>query len=211
MKAWLNRYFEEDIRIVFLAVCIFQGVLIFIQEDIIGFRADFFELLNDIGDTGISYGILKIIEIGGYLFIPIQIAIRSLMIGLLLWLGTFAFGYKATYKSLFSLAIYSHIALFISQILKILWFGFVDRSYTQLDLDQFHNFSFLIFIPMESRGNIISELFSMIHPGMLLYLWLLTQGLVKILKRPLSIAWPIVITFILGIGGIWTIFVHIVK
>lgn len=69
-KKWLNSYLEQDGRVIFLALCIVQVALIFIQEDIIGFRADFFDLLEDAGETGILYWLLRLQEIGGYLIVP---------------------------------------------------------------------------------------------------------------------------------------------
>lgn len=191
-------------------LCILQMALIFIQEDIIGFRADFFDLLEDVGETGAAYWFLRMVEIGGYLWVPFQIAIQTALTAMLLWFGTFAFGYKASYRSLWKSAIYSYPFIFVSQILKILWFGFIDRDYEQFDLDYFHRFSPAVLVPESAYDSFIYKFLLLFNAGMILYLWFLTMAVAFSLGRSFKIAAPVVLTFIGGIGMLWKVFVWIV-
>ncbi len=208
---WQNEIAELDGRIIFLLICILQAWLVFIQEDIIGFRADFFELLEDIGETGVMYWLLRLMEIGGYLYIPLKIFIQIFSTSLMLWFGTFAFGYKAAFRPLMKISTIAYPVFFIQQILKILWFGFIDRNYDPFELDHFHNFSLLVFWPQDSRVGIVSELASWLNPGLIIYLWFLSLLLAKVLKRPLQISAFIVLTFIFGLGVMWKIFAYLVS
>ena len=207
---WMTNWFSLGTRPVFLMLCIVQMALIFIQEDIIGFRADFFDLLEDIGETGMAYLFLRAVELGGYLIVPFQIALKTALIGMLLWFGTFAFGYKASYKSLWRAAILAVPMDFVQQILKILWFGFVDTNYEQFDLDSFHNFSPTFLLSESMYDGILYRYFDLINPGTFLYLWFLAHSTANAMNRPFKVSLWVVLTFVAGIGFLWKGFVWIV-
>ncbi|MEQ8519617.1 MAG: hypothetical protein RLN79_01035 [Cytophagales bacterium] len=209
-KNWLNSYLEQDGRVIFLAFCIVQVALIFIQEDIIGFRADFFDLLEDAGETGILYWLLRLQEIGGYLIVPLKIFIQVFFAGLMLWIGTFTFGFKIDFKASVKIATLAYPTFFIAQLLKILWFGFINRNYTEFDLDHFHNFSMAIFWPMEDRVNTFAMLAKSLDPGLIFYLWLTALLLARVMNRPTKVAWPVVMVFIFGIGLLWKVFYAVI-
>lgn len=209
-RNWLHTFLDQDGRVVFLALCIVQIALIFIQEDIIGFRADFFDLLRDTGNTGMLYLLLRLKEIGGYIIVPLQIFMQLFFAGLMLWIGTFTFGYKIEFKASLKISALSYIAFFVPQILKILWFGFINRDYSQFGLDHFHNFSLAVFWSPENRLGLTAELAKSINPGLFIYLWLTVQLLAIVMKRNILIALPIVLTFIFGIGLLWKVFTGIV-
>ncbi|QNL21726.1 hypothetical protein HZR84_07165 [Hyphobacterium sp. CCMP332] len=209
-KNWLNSYLEQDGRVIFLALCIVQVALIFIQEDIIGFRADFFDLLEDAGETGILYWLLRLQEVGGYLIVPLNIFIQVFFAGLMLWIGTFTFGYKIDFKASVKITVLAYPSFFIAQLLKILWFGFINRNYSQFELDHFHHFSMAVFWPVEDRINTLPMLAKSLNPGLLVYLWLMTLFLAKILNRSSKVSWPIVMVFIFGIGLLWKVFYAVI-
>lgn len=209
-KNWLITYLDQDGRVIFLALCIFQVALIFIQEDIIGFRADFFDLLEDTGNVGMLYWLLRLMEIGGYIVVPLKILTQIFFTGLMLWVGTFTFGYKIEFKASLKISTLAYAAFFVPQILKILWFGFINRDYSEFDLDHFHNFSLAIFWSPENRHGLFVDLLKSLSPGLLVYLWLMIQLLAIVMRRHVQVAIPIVLTFIFGIGLLWKVFSGIV-
>lgn len=201
---------SQNLKVYFLVLCIVQMLLIFIQEDIIGFRADFFEILEKLDRTGAEYIFLRIVEIGGYTYVPVKIIFNALSVGFVLWVGIFTFGYKASFNNGFRLAMLSYVVFFVPQILKILWFGFFDKDYTESDLDHFHGISPVYLMGRENSQSLLYAYLSAINESLILYVLLLQNLIAEMLKRKKSELIWIILLFYLGIGAIWLGFSEII-
>ena len=206
----IKNLLSQNLRIYFLSLCIVQMLLIFIQEDIIGFRADFFQILEKLDRTGLEYAFLRLIEIGAYALVPLKILANALTVGFILWIGIFTFGYKAGFKEAFRVALLAYSVFFIPQILKIIWFGFIDRSYSESDLNHFHGFSLVYLLNKESSETMLYAFLSSINGALIIYIILLQNLMAEALKRKKSEMIWVVLVFYLGIAALWLAFTEII-
>ena len=155
IENWLLGFRDVNAYYYFALLCLLQGALIFVQEDVVGFRSDFFTLIQTIGDEGGSTMLsflwtLKIIL--GYLAIPIVYLFKCGGVALVLWLSAFGFGYKISFKFFFKLSLFCQPIFFIQPLLKIIWFGFISEDYSQVDLDTFFPLSLFALSSPEQPG-----------------------------------------------------------
>lgn len=70
----------------------------------------------------------------GYLLIPIIYLIKFFIISCVLLTGTFIVGLKVEFKEIFKITILAEFIIFIPLIMKLVWFGFIERDYSLQDL-----------------------------------------------------------------------------
>jgi len=79
-----------------------------------------------------------------YLFIPLYIAIKTCVIAVILYIGTYFFSHEELmYKSLWSIVIKAEFVFLLVFIGKFIWFYFFKTSYTLEDIQFFYPLSAL--------------------------------------------------------------------
>jgi hypothetical protein len=77
-------------------------------------------------------------------FIPIYIAIKTSIVAIILYIGTFFFSQKEiTYKSIWNIAIKAEFIFLFVPICKTIWFYFFQTNYTLEDIQYFYPLSAL--------------------------------------------------------------------
>jgi hypothetical protein len=79
-----------------------------------------------------------------YFFIPLYIAIKTSIIAIVLYIGTYFFSPKeVAYKSLWTITIKAEFVFLLVAIAKIIWFYFFQTKYTLEDIQYFYPLSAL--------------------------------------------------------------------
>ncbi|SNR39436.1 hypothetical protein [Flavobacterium sp. ov086] len=79
-----------------------------------------------------------------YFFIPIYIAIKTSIIAIVLYIGTYFFSQKeVVYKSLWTIVIKAEFVFLLVGIAKIIWFSFFQTKYNFGDIQYFYPLSAL--------------------------------------------------------------------
>ncbi|QLC67281.1 hypothetical protein LPB248_13510 [Flavobacterium sp. LPB0248] len=79
-----------------------------------------------------------------YLFIPLFILIKTNIITIILYLGTYLLNKKeVAYKSIWTIVIKAEFIFLLVPIFKILWFYFFQQNYDLSDIQNFHPLSAL--------------------------------------------------------------------
>ncbi|MEA9413548.1 hypothetical protein [Flavobacterium sp. PL02] len=79
-----------------------------------------------------------------YFFIPVYIAIKTSIIAIVLYIGTYFLSSKeVTYKSLWTIAIKAEFIFLLVAIAKIIWFYFFQTKYDLEDIQYFYPLSAL--------------------------------------------------------------------
>ncbi|TDE18653.1 hypothetical protein [Dyadobacter psychrotolerans] len=85
----------------------------------------------------------------GYILVLIVYIIKCLLVALCLTLGVFFVFNRFEFKRMFNIAVMAEFVFLIPTVFKLLWFLFIQTSYTLQDLQYFHPFSVLsIFDPL---------------------------------------------------------------
>ena len=78
--------------------------------------------------------------------IPVVYIFKFVVITFLLWIGSFLFGYRITYTELFGLVIIGETVFLVPEVLKLLWFLFVDTDPNYYDIRAFYPLSLMHFV-----------------------------------------------------------------
>jgi hypothetical protein len=212
-EQWIlkNRGFNPSLF--FLILCLGKALLIFLQEEVLGYRADFFVDISSLGDEEASAMIsfmwqLKILL--GYLSIPIYYALKFSVVGLILWLGAFGFGYKIGFKFLFRLAMTSQIVFFIPDVVKILFFGLVSQEYGIDDFNTFQPLSLVGYLDVKDHSALMINFSEWFSISQFLYLLLLVIGIRLKYRREFNDAFYLVALSFLPASLFWVFFYSVV-
>lgn len=116
--------FDTDKRYAFLLICLGTFLLLFIKKSFIENETAVFEFLQDRPEGTV----LRLISALQFISIPLVYAWKFTVIGFVIWVGCFMFGYKVTYRQCWGVALVSEFVFFLPEILKIVWFLFVDTN-----------------------------------------------------------------------------------
>ncbi len=212
-EKWIldNRNFNP--YLFFLLLCLLKAGTIFLQEDLLGYRADFFVDISGIGDPQASamMSLMWSIKIGlGYFSIPFYYLMKFSVVGLVLWLGSFGFGYRIGYRFLFKLAMVAQLAFFIPDFFKILYFGIFSPQYGMEEFNAFQPLSMMSLIDVEESSAMMINLAEWLSLAQVFYMYLLAVGIRLKYDRTLKQALSLVSASYVPASLFWIFFYSIV-
>lgn len=110
--------FDIDKRIYFIFLCLFTFLVLLMKKNFIEAETAAFQVLESRGQMGA----LKAINTLQYLSIPLVYLWKFTLIALLLWLGTFIFGYKIAFYKCWTVAMIAETIFLAPEIIKIAYF-----------------------------------------------------------------------------------------
>jgi len=212
-EKWIlkNRNFSPGLF--FLILCLVKALMIFLQEEILGYRADFFVDISSLGDENASAMMSLMWQVKiflGYVGIPIYYLLKFSVVGIILWLGAFGFGYKIEFKFLFRLAMVAQLAFLIPDLVKIFFFGFVSQEYGMDEFSAFRPLSFVGYIDVKNSGALMINFFDWISLSQFLFILLLAIGIRLKYRREFKDAFYLVGLSYLPFSLFWIFFYSIV-
>ena len=130
----------------FVLLCITTLSLLLIKKSFIENETAAFEVLEMEGNAGL----LHFLNTLQYLSIPLVYILKFLIISFLLWAGCFLFGYRFTYKEAFQTAIIAEFIFVIPELLKIMYFMFIDTDPSLFEVQSFYPLSLMNFADPET-------------------------------------------------------------
>lgn len=123
----------------FLLLCLATFLLLFIKKSFIESRIAAFEIMEGRGEMGIFHMISAL----QYLSIPLFYLWKFTVIGFVLWVGCFMFGYKITYGKLWQIVLISETIFLLPDFIKTGWFMFIETDPTYWDIKAFYPLSLM--------------------------------------------------------------------
>lgn len=142
----VNSFSKPDPRIYFLFLCIFQGFLVFIYQDLIVYDNLFYEALGsqmDFERIQKTLDFQKQYQWVVYLALPIFMMIRILLVTCCLNIGSLLEKYDASFSGFFQASMYAQTIYLFPMITKLIYFYFIHTDYTLGELNSFNPFSLL--------------------------------------------------------------------
>lgn len=139
MKESNLSFLQFDKRLFFAFLCIVTVLLIFLRKTFVESETAVFEIFAMDGKMqafNIIYGLQ-------YLSVPIFLLGKFTFVALGLWIATFGFGYRLTFKSLFHIAMTGQLAFVLLELVRFLYFMLVPGDPTLLDIKNFYPLSLL--------------------------------------------------------------------
>lgn len=136
-----NAFFAADKKLLFVLLCLITLVLLYMKIAFIENETAAFEFLQDKPQGTI----LRAINTIKYLSIPLVYLWKFTVIAFVIWVGCFMFGYRVTYRQCWGVVIGSEFIFIIPELIKIMWFMFVENDPTYGDIRAFYPLSLMHF------------------------------------------------------------------
>ncbi len=185
----------------FGVICLIAFLLLFIQQNLIIGEIAAFQFLE-----GPEALIFRIISGFKLLAIPLVYALKFTLVGFILWVGCFMWGYKVTYNKCWQIAMIAELVFFVPTFLKILWFFFVNTDPNYWEYQSFYPLSLMAFLdhtqvrPKMLYPNQALNLFEIIY-------WVvLTYGVDFAARKKKAVANYIIATSYIPLFLLWLLF-----
>ena len=122
-------------------VCLIAFLLLYIQQNLIIGEIAAFQFLE-----GPEALIFRLISGFKLLTIPLVYALKFTLIGFILWVGCFMWGYNVSYKKCWNIAMIAELVFFVPTFIKILWFFFIDTDPNYWQYQSFYPLSLMSFL-----------------------------------------------------------------
>jgi hypothetical protein len=132
----------------FLLLCLISFLLLFIKKNFIEFEITAFQILDERGQLGL----FKAISALQYFTIPIIYNTKFTFIAFIVWVGCFTFGYRVTYANCWHIVMVSEIVFVLPELIKIIWFLFVETDPDFARVKAFYPLSLMNFFNHETLG-----------------------------------------------------------
>lgn len=139
-------FYDLNKWLYFLLLCLATFTLLLIKKSFVENETMAFEILEERGQMGLFHLISGL----QYASIPVVYLYKFTLIGFVLWVGCFLFGYKVSYSQAWHVAAVSEGIFLIAEFLKIAWFMFFAADANIFDIQAFYPFSMMNFFDRQS-------------------------------------------------------------
>ena len=198
--------FVTEKKTAFLLLCLASFLLLYIKKEFIENETAAFEFLQDRPEGGI----LQLISAIQFFSIPLIYLWKFTVIGFVLWVGCFMFGYRVTYTQCYGVAIVSEFIFLLPEVLKIAWFMFIQSDPNLNDIRAFYPFSLMHFFDYYEIDKRYAYPLKALNLFEVLYWVALANGIHFYARKQKKIAWIIVFSSYVLIFLLWLVFYIIV-
>ncbi len=206
MEHETKSFFSADKRLLFILLCLFTLLLLYIKITLIENETAAFEFLQDRPEGMV----LRTISTVKFLSIPFVYLWKFLVIAFVIWIGCFMFGYRVTYTQCWGVVVAAEYIFLVPEILKILWFMFVETDPTYNDISGFYPLSLIHFVDIETLDKRWAYPLRALNLFEVIYWFLLVGGIHHYARKEKRYVWIIVACSYVLIFFLWLLFYAIV-
>jgi hypothetical protein len=199
--------FETSRPLAFILLCMVSFLLLFVKKNFIEYETAAFEFLQDRPEGAI----LRLLSTLQFISIPLIYAVKFTVIGFVLWMGCFLFGFRISYLQCWGIVMISEFVFIGPELIKIVWFLTVRTDPSLSDISAFYPLSLI---------NLVGD-YSVLDPRYayplrsinifeMIYILVMVNGVHFFAKREKRNAWWIVGCSYVFVFGLWLIFYMIV-
>lgn len=201
-----NSLFATDKKLTFIILCLLSILLLYIKKSFIENETAAFEFLQDRPEGAV----LRIISALQFFSIPLIYLWKFTVIGFVVWVGCFTFGFRITFSQCWSVVMAAEFIFIIPELLKIIWFMFIETDPTLPEIRAFYPLSLMNFFDFETLEKRYAYPLRAMSVFEFFYVLILVNGVHYYAKRKKQAAWWIVTTSYLLIFLLWLVFYIIV-
>lgn len=201
-----NPFYTADKRVLFLLLCILTLLLLYIKKSFIENETAAFEFLQDRPEGMV----MQVISGLQYISIPLIYLWKFTVIGFVVWMGCFMFGYRVTYAQCWGLVMAAEFVFLIPEVLKIAWFMVVDTDPDYYSIRGFYPLSlmhFFDYIALDKRWAYPLRALNLFE---IVYWFALAHGIHYFARKEKRMVWWIVACGYILIFLLWLVFYVIV-
>ncbi len=190
----------------FLILCMLTLLLLYIKISFIEQETAAFEFLQDRPEGTV----LKIISALQFFSIPLIYLWKFTVIGFVIWVGSFMFGFRITFSQCWSVVMAAEFVFLVPEFLKIGWFMFIETDPTLPQIKAFYPFSLMNLVDYTTIQKQYAYPLKAISIFEIFYVLVLVNGVHYYAKRDKRAAWWIVSASYVLIFLLWLLFYIIV-
>ncbi len=198
--------FATDKKLTFIILCLLSVLLLYIKKSFIEYETAAFEFLQDRPEGTV----LKVISALQFFSIPLIYLWKFTVIGFVVWLGCFTYGFRITFTQCWSVVMAAEFIFIIPEILKIIWFLFIETDPTLPEIRAFYPLSLMNFFDFETFEKRYAYPLRALSVFEIFYVLVLVNGVHFYARREKQSAWWIVSTSYILIFALWLVFYIIV-
>jgi len=198
--------FTSDKKLTFITLCLFSILLLYVKKSFIENETAAFEFLQDRPEGAI----LQMVSALQFFSIPFIYLWKFTVIGFVLWVGCFMFGFRITFSQCWTVVMAAEFIFLIPEVLKIGWFMFFQTDPTLPEIRAFYPFSLMNFFDYADVEKRYAYPLRAISIFEIFYILIMVNGVHFYAKREKKAAWWIVSTSYILIFILWLIFYVIV-
>lgn len=206
MEHETKSFFAADKRLLFALLCLLTLLLLYVKITLIENETAAFEFLQDRPEGMI----LKAVSTAKYLSIPLVYLWKFTVIAFVIWIGCFMFGYRVTYSQSWGVVLTAEYIFLVPEILKILWFMFIETDPTYNDIGAFYPLSLINFVDFELLDKRWGYPLRALNVFEVIYWFLLVEGIHHHARKDKKYVWVIVACSYILIFILWLLFYVIV-
>jgi hypothetical protein len=139
LEVWVREFFDIDKRVYFLFLCLITFLVLLIKKNFVENETAAFEVLEMRGQEGI----FQVFNTLQYITIPLFYLWKFTVIAFLLWMGSFAFGYKIPFKKCWQVAMIAETIFILPELMKIAHFALGPDDPNFYDIKAYFPFSLM--------------------------------------------------------------------
>lgn len=199
-------FLDFNKRTGFLLVCLVALLLLFVKKSFIEDETAAFEFL-----AGTPEGsILTLRSTLQYISIPMVYAWKIMVISFVVWVGCFSFGYRVTYSQCWKIVTAAEFAVFVPEVVKILWFMTIETDPVFYRINAFYPLSAMGLFDYTQIPDRFHYPLKSLNLFELLYGYMLVAGIMHFTKKGFREAVRVVLMTYLPIFLLWLGFYMIV-
>jgi hypothetical protein len=199
-------FFSADKKLLFILLCVLTLLLLYIKITFIENETAAFEFLQDRPEGMI----LRVINGIKFFSIPLVYLWKFTVIAFVIWIGCFMFGYRVTYRQCWGVVIGAEYIFLIPELIKIMWFMFVETDPTYHDISAFYPFSLMHFFDYYSLDRRYAYPLRALNLFEIAYWFMLVTGINHYARKDEKYVWTIVLCSYVLIFFLWLWFYVIV-
>ena len=181
--------FGADKKLLFILLCLLSLLLLFIKITFIENETAAFEFLQDRPEGFV----LRVINSLKYFSIPFVYLWKVTVIGFVVWIGCFMFGYRVTFAQCWAVVLTAEYVFLIPEVLKILWFLFIEKDPSYHDIGSFYPLSLIHFVDYDSLDKRWAYPLRALNLFEIVYWFLLVEGVHFWARKDKKYVWIIVL------------------
>lgn len=182
----------------FITVCIIYFLLVYVQQTFIVNEIAAFKFLE-----GPQALIFRIIAGFKMLSIPLVYGLKFTIVGFILWVGCFMWGYNVPYKKCWTVAMIAEVVFFVPTLIKIFWFMFVHTDPNYWEYSAFYPLSYMNFFDYSEVREKYWYVNQQLNVFEIAYWVVLTYGVDFAARKKKSVANAIVATSYIPLFLLW--------
>lgn len=198
--------FSTPKRQTFFLLCLATLAVLFIKKSMIENETAAFEFLADQPQGSILY-IRSALQ---YFSIPFIYLWKFTVLGFVIWVGCFLFGYRVTFAQCWGIVLAAEFVFLIPELIKIGWFISFNSDPNYYEIQAFYPFSLMNLVDYQELPTRYAYPFKALNLFEGLYWYVLALGIQHFAKRGMKPAWTIVLGFYLPVFLLWLLFYIIV-